>query len=294
MTRTVLLTGASGKIGRHTATAFAAAGWQIRRFQRGTDMTQAAKGCDVIVNGMNPPNYHNWEQIIPEITRQHIAAARATGATLIIPGNVYTFGDTCAGAWDEDSPARPCSRKGQIRVEMEQAYREAGVRTIILRAGNFIDPEGTEDIMSIIHLGKRAKGRFVHSADPAIRQEWCVLPDWARAAAALADKRDQLAAFEDIPFGNHALTSAELKARIESLTGRPLRDATFPWWQLRLVSPFLEVARELLEMRYLYDLDHALSDTKLRRLLPDWSPTPLDEVLAAKLGQDATRATMAA
>ncbi|WP_238365553.1 sugar nucleotide-binding protein [Mesobacterium pallidum] len=283
MTRTVLLTGASGKIGHHAAKAFSDAGWQIRRFQRGTDMTQAAQGCDVIVNGMNPPKYHNWAEIIPEITRQHIAAARASGATVIIPGNVYTFGDRCDGAWDETTPHRPCSRKGQIRVEMEQAYRDAGIQTIVLRAGNFIDPDSADDLFSMIILGKLGKNRFVHAADPAVRQEWCILPDWARAAVALADKRHDLAAFEDVPCGNHAVTGSELKARFEALTGRSLRDASFAWWQLRLAAPVLELARELLEMRYLYDLDHALSDAKLRRLLPDWAPTPLDQALAAKL-----------
>jgi len=48
------------KIGHHAAEAFAAAGWTLRRYKRGTDMTAAAMGADVIVNGLNPPGYHNW------------------------------------------------------------------------------------------------------------------------------------------------------------------------------------------------------------------------------------------
>lgn len=60
MTGTVLILGGRGKIGRHSAKAFAAGGWTVRHYRRGTDMTQAAKGADVIVNGLNPPHYHNW------------------------------------------------------------------------------------------------------------------------------------------------------------------------------------------------------------------------------------------
>ena len=76
MTGTVLILGASGKIGQHAATAFSNAGWAVRKFNRKTDnMSKSAMGADVIVNGLNPPNYHNWAEIIPAITKQVIAAA---------------------------------------------------------------------------------------------------------------------------------------------------------------------------------------------------------------------------
>ena len=39
------------------------------------------------------PSYHDWERTIPEITAQVIAAAKASGATVILPGNIYNFGD---------------------------------------------------------------------------------------------------------------------------------------------------------------------------------------------------------
>ena len=90
MTQTVLILGGSGKIGTHCAAAFQAAGWDVRQFDRSTDnMVQSAQGVDVIVNGLNPANYHNWDETIPAITRDVIAAARSCGATVIVPGNVY-------------------------------------------------------------------------------------------------------------------------------------------------------------------------------------------------------------
>ena len=44
-------------------------------------------GADVIDNGLNPPNYHNWAKLIPQITADVIAAAKASGATVLLPGN---------------------------------------------------------------------------------------------------------------------------------------------------------------------------------------------------------------
>lgn len=288
MTETVLITGASGRIGRHAARAFQRAGWQVRRFRRGTDMAEAAQGAQVIVNGMNPPNYHAWRRIIPEITAQHIAAARASGATVILPGNVYNFG-TQPTPWDEATPQRPVSRKGRIRVEMERAYREAGIPTIVLRAGNFIDPDGADDMMSLITLKAIRRGRIQHMGDPAARQAWCYLPDWGRAAVMLANRRADLARFEDVPFPGLTLSTLELKGRLEALMDRPLRVAGFPWWIFTVTSPVWELAREMREMRYLGTLDHRLSGTKLARLLPDFSATPVDEVLASKLPQPSVR-----
>lgn len=284
MTKTVLITGASGKIGRHAARAFAQAGWTVRTFQRGSDMREAAQGVQVIVNGMNPPNYHNWAEIIPQITRDTIEAARASGASVIVPGNVYNFGPTCDGAWTEHTPHRPHTRKGQIREDMEAMYRSSGVQTILLRAGNFLDPDAEDDVMSVMHLRSLSRGKFGMVAPETVQQAWCYLPDWARAAVGLAEMRSELAQFKDVPFAGYTQSGGELRALVEDLTGQPLRVSHFPWMAMTLLSPFWELAREMAEMRYLFELDHALSGKKLKTLLPDFQPTPLREAMATKLG----------
>ena len=158
MTKTVLILGASGKIGAHSAKAFRDAGWTVRRYRRGTDMAEAARGCDVVVNGLNPPAYHDWDRQIPRLTAQVIEAARASDASVILPGNVYHFGAQ-GGEWSEATPARPCARKGRIRQEMEQDYAASGVQAIVLRAGNFIDPDGNDDVMRTLLLRDIRRGK---------------------------------------------------------------------------------------------------------------------------------------
>lgn len=286
MTGTVLILGASGKIGKHSARAFAAAGWTVRRFDRQSqDMTEAAKGCDVIVNGLNPPNYHDWATIIPRITGQVIEAARVSGATVLLPGNVYHFGDR-PGIWSETTPAKPVSRKGQIRLKMEQDYAASGVQTIILRAGNFIDPDGQGCVMSTVYLRSIEQGKITLPGPADTRQAMCYLPDWARAAVALAEMRQDLPGFVDVPFAGHTLTARELKSGIEKLRGRDIRFVRFPWLLFRLTGPIWELARELTEMRYLWNTDHALSGERLKQLLPEFETTPIDEVLRSVLPQE--------
>ncbi len=282
MTDSVLILGANGKIGSRAAEAFWNAGWTVRRYERGTDMVAAAKGCDVIVNGLNPPAYHNWATLIPQITQQVIAAAKANGATVIVPGNVYNL-DGQGGEWSEHTPHAPVTRKGKIREDMERAYQASGVQTIVLRAGDFIDPDGNGDVMQMVHLRNINKGRVVSPGDPDALHSYCYVPDWAQAAQMLAAKRHLLAQFEDVPFAGITMTTRELAHKLGDISERDLTLGGFPWAIMRLLSPFWELARELMEMRYLWNIPHRLNGEKLTELLPDFRPTHLDDVLSHAL-----------
>lgn len=285
MTQTALILGASGGFGGQVAKAVEGAGWTVRRYQRGTDMTAAAMGADLIVNGLNPPAYHDWDRLIPQITTQVLAAGKASGATILVPGNVYPYGME-PGPWNADTPHRPVARKGRIRAEMEARYRAAadqGQRTILLRGGDFLLPEAPQMVMNRLILGEVAKGKVTTLGDPEALHAYAYLPDMARAAVALVTLGDALPAYADIPFAGHAFTISDLAARISRLSGRPMRIKRFPRWIFTLTSPVWELARELREMLYLYDHPHRLDPDPLRRWLPDWQDTDLDTVIARHL-----------
>jgi nucleoside-diphosphate-sugar epimerase len=166
---------------------------------------------------------------------------------------------------------------------MERAYAASGVQTIVLRAGNFIDPDRRGCVMSEIYLRDIARGRVTLPGPAGTRQAFCYLPDWARAAVALAEKRHELSRFEDIPFAGQTLSANDIKSEIERITGRSLTFKLFPWWALTLTGPVWELAREMNEMRYLWETDHALSDKRLSCLLPTFRATPLEEVMRSAL-----------
>lgn len=281
MSRHVLILGASGYSGSALARAFTEDGWQVRRFRRGADVARAAEGVDLIVNAMNPPDYHDWARQIPQITAQAMAAARASGARVIIPGNVYVYG-TQPAPWSSDTPHQPCSRKGRIRAEMEAAWRASGLPVTILRAGDFIDGTAPGLMMGRVVLKGIAKGRITALGAPEVTRTYAYLPDYARAAVALA-RRDDLPTFADIPFPGHSFSLNDLAREFVRQTGRPVWMSRFPWWGLRLTSPVWELARELTEMRYLYDHPHSLDGRALGTLLPDFIATPFADVIAGHL-----------
>jgi nucleoside-diphosphate-sugar epimerase len=280
MTRTVLIAGASGHFGKAASAAFLAAGWDVRKYQRGTDMAAAAQGADVIVNALNPPKYNNWAQHIPAITAQVIAAARASGARVVVPGNVYVYGDI-GGVWGPDTPHRATTRKGKIRAEMEASYRASGIRTLILRGGDFIDPSQTGTLFSMM-TAKASIGKLTRFGRADALHAYAPVQDMTRAAVALC-VLPTLPDFADIPYAGQAFSVNDLAAELARQLGRPVKVSAFPWWAMRLAAPFWELARELVEMRYLSDISHELDAKPLAALLPDFRGQTLAQIVAQTL-----------
>lgn len=83
---------------------------------------------------------------------------------------------------------------------MEQAYAASGVRTTALCASNFIEPHGTDDSMAPVLMRRVRKGHISTPGNPVALQAYAYLPDWARAAVMLADRRARLDSFADIHF----------------------------------------------------------------------------------------------
>lgn len=286
MIKTVLILGGSGKIGRHSTKAFTEAGWKVKIFNRKRDnMIDAAKGADVIVNGLNPAGYKNWETEIPKITKQVIAAAKVSGATVMVPGNVYVFGKH-AGVWDENTPHIAQTKKGKIRIEMEEAYRAAadehGVQTIILRAGDFIDDHRSDTLMGMGILSDIEKGFVKTLGKTNVRHAYCYLPDWTKACVQLAERRDTFSSYEDIPFPGSTFSIQELATTLSERLGRTIGIKSFPWAFIYLASPIWKTGYEMIEMRYLNDIDHMLSPERFASILPNFKPSNLEDIMLSE------------
>lgn len=280
MTQTVLILGGQGRFARNSAAAFAAAGWQVRHASRSDDLTQVAMGADVIVMGWNPP-YHRWVAQVPGQQARVIAAARASGATVVIPGNVYVFGAESGPLLGTDTPHRATNTLGRVRVAMEKAWRDSGLPVILLRMGDFLDTVPSGGMFDRMMITTLPKGTLRYPGRTDITHAWAYLPDAARAVVALAGIRAALPRFADVPFPGFTLTGAELAQGLAQAQGHNVVLRGVPWWQLRLVQPFMPAIAGVFEMRYLWNMPHHLADQPFRNLLPDFAATPLPDALRA-------------
>lgn len=289
MTHTVLILGANGRFGRNASIAFSKAGWQVRHFDRNSDrLTEAVKGVDVIVNAWNPA-YTDWAEQVPRLHAQVIAAAKSVGATVIIPGNVYVYGENTPAPWTLTSAHAASNPLGLIRREMEQSYRESGVKTILLRAGDFIDTEQSGNWFDQIITRKIGKGVFTYPGTPTIPHAWAFLPDLTRAAVLLAEKRDELNRYEEVLFPGYTISGQDMAQAISQVSHREIRLKRMGWTMLRVAAPFWRMGRCLLEMSYLWNTPHSLGGERFAQLVPDFQTTPLTEAIRQALPQDVLR-----
>ena len=300
MTGTVLILGANGRFGRAATQAFANAGWQVRAASRnansqprtgvtaiavdvmgGAALSAAAQGADVIVHAVHPP-YPDWAKIMPIHTKNIIAAARASAAAVMVVGNVYTFGENAPEVYAETLTPAPTTRKGRLRLDMERAFEAAaadGLRSVILRSGDFIEREKTGNWFDTYMTNRLHKGVFTYPGRRDAVHSWAYLPDMARAMVGLAARRDTLPAFSSFGFEGYSLTGHEMHQAVENAVGRPLKAAAFPWPLMRVLALFSPLVREVLEMRYLWEVPHRIDGGPLAAALPNFEPTPLGEAM---------------
>ncbi|MCV2881710.1 epimerase [Actibacterium sp. XHP0104] len=274
-----LILGGNGRLGRHMTQAFQQAGWATRQFRRGTDnLWDTAWGAQVIVNCWNPP-YPDWAAQLPPMIDQLIEVSSASGATLIQPGNVYVYGDGSPDILTEDTPHRARNPLGKVRIAIEDRLRKSGIRCILLRAGDFLDDQPSGNWFDKAMVTSLDKGRLTYPGNPGIPHAWAWLPDLARAAVTLAERRGDLAAFEEVVFPGYALTGQDLARILGQVTGREVTLRPLSWLPLQLSRPFWPLGRHLLEMRYLWDMPHRLDGAKFGRLVPGFDHTPPAQAL---------------
>lgn len=318
MTRIALVIGGTGGIGSELALALMARGWRVRALNRkpeaaardfarlgpvewvkGDAMNQAdviaaaAPKNDLpvslIVHAANPPGYKNWGGTALPMLDSSIAAAKVTGARIVFPGTVYNFGPETFPLVAESAPQKPLSRKGAIRVAMETRLKAAasdGVRTLIVRAGDFFGPHGgnTWFAQALVKPGKPLRS-VTYPGVRDVGHTWAFLPDLAETVMRLVDRESELAPFDVFHFGGHWFDEGVEFARATArAAGRP--DAPigrFPWVAVYLLAPVMETFREMLEMRYLWKKPLKLDNAKLVAFLGEEPHTPTDQALRLSL-----------
>lgn len=304
-TNTALVLGATGGAGGEIAAALLRRGWKVHALVRdGTrsgldpqiewregdamhaaDVTQAADGVNVLVHAVNPPGYRDWDKLVLPMLDNSLAAARANGARLVLPGTVYNYGPDAFPLLAEDDPQHPLTRKGALRVAMERRLADAdNVRSLILRCGDFFGPRaGNNWFAAMIRPGSPVR-KLVYPGQRDLPHAWAYLPDVGETVARLLEREPELDRFALFHFAGHFITGDALLAAVRRAAGNPsLPLRRFPWQLSKLAAPFVVMLRELQEMRYLWREPLQLDNRRLVGLLGSEPHTPLNVAVATTL-----------
>ncbi|MEU7180873.1 MULTISPECIES: NAD-dependent epimerase/dehydratase family protein [Streptomyces] len=153
-------------------------------------LSEAAQGAAAIINCAGPP-YHRWADAWPPLASSLCAAAEATGAVLVMLGNLYGYGPVDV-PMTEELPLAATGPKGRVRAAVWQQARDlheqGRIKAVEVRASDFFGPGVTDGG----HLAGRVMPRLLRGkpvstlGDPDVPHSWCYLPDVARALAEVA------------------------------------------------------------------------------------------------------------
>ena len=313
-TKAALVLGATGGIGGETAAALLRHGWTVVAMARdpgrrpqakadalvgatwmsgdamnADDVLRAAEGVQAIIHAVNPPGYRDWGNLVLPMIDHSVAAAKATGARVVLPGTIYNYGHDAFPELIEDSPQHPVTGKGRIRVELErrlEAGSREGAPALIVRFADFFGPapgnnwfsqglvSPDERLDTITYPGRRGVGHA-----------WAYLPDAGETIARLLDRSDALDPFARFHFAGawDADGTAMTRAIADAVQRPETKVRPLPWLLLGLAGLFQETPRELYRMRYLWETPVRLENHKLVAFLGEEPHTPLREAVRTTL-----------
>lgn len=286
----------AGQIGALVAQKLTARGEPVKVVRRssGGDLSdfmfaqKAAAGARAIIHCAVPP-YHQWLTQLEPLNAGVLHAAKTSKAPLIVLDNLYGYGKPTAPL-TETSPVNPCSRKGELRARIAEqqldAHRRGDARVAIARASDFYGP----NVTLAATFGERFLGRVVKGqsgecfGDPTLPHSYSYAGDVADGLITLAlESERSVGEVWHLPVAQTESTESIVKRFGRALGfAKELQTNTIPSLVLRVMALFVPAVKELLEMRYQWQLPFVLDDSKFRSSFgAKAKATSLDDGVAA-------------
>ncbi|TPE43705.1 NAD-dependent epimerase/dehydratase family protein [Pontibacter mangrovi] len=237
-----------------------------------------------IFHGINYP-YEKWQGNMERVTQNVLEAAAINKATIFFPGNIYNFG--LIPVITETTPQAPTTKKGAIRVKLEQMLRQATdrgeCRIINLRMPDFWGPNVMNEGIAPVFRGALAGKPMPWLYRNDIPHQLVYTPDAAKVFYKLA-KQPQLPAYVEYNYAGEVVPSIKKwQAQIAEIAGTKPQHKLYPGWLFKLMGLFSAGMREISEMGYLWQHTILLNDEKLHQVLPGLQRTSMQQAIAETL-----------
>ena len=277
----------AGQIGTPLANELLALGLSARLVRRGrpgaarpglswasadvTDAGQAdaaASGATVVYDCTNPAQYHRWDELLAPLKRGVRQAAARAGARLVVLDCLYMYGRPQQAPFNEDTPLRPCSHKGQLRAQLAQelleAHRRGEVRASTGRASDYFGPAVPTALLGEGFALRLWAGKALQmGGDPDQPHSYSYGPDVAKGLAGLGLHPEADGQAWHLPVAWQGTTRGLVQA-LASLLGRPAKVQAVPDWVLRAMGLLNPVLGAAAEMTYQWKQPYLLDDSRFR------------------------------
>ncbi len=297
-----LVLGATGGIGHWTAVKLTEVGQPVRvmvrdpgKFRRAwpdakgidlvpgdalvaDDVRRAAQGAATVFHCVNVP-YPKWSTQAMPMLANTISAAKSAGARVVLPGNVYGIGRAQTEFVREDHPMAPHTRKGRIRLEMEQRlealHRSEGLAYTIVRMPDFYGPFVLNRLYADIFRDALRGRRMRWFGRLDIPSEFVFIPDGGEAMVRAGTDPGSDGETYHVP-GAGVITPRAFLGLIAKTAGTASRPQAVAPWLVTLAGLVDPLAREFREMMYLKQERFLLDGSKFRQKFGTLPSTPYE------------------
>lgn len=238
-------------------------------------LKEASTGVDTIFQAMNIP-YSEWKQNLPVMMNNIIETTKHADARLVLVDNIYAYGRNPGQLVSEDTPKKPHTKKGNIRLQLESMVKEANFPYLIAHFPDFYGPNASNTILNYTFEGviKNKKALFV--GDKSIAREYIFTPDGAKALVELALIDTAYGQNWTIP-GSGVITGNEIVDILREHTGYSKKVGTVTKGMVQFLGLFDKNMREVVEMLYLTEDPVVLDGGKLEQTIKSIPRTPYKE-----------------
>ncbi|MDZ5476831.1 NAD(P)H-binding protein [Bacillus thuringiensis] len=231
------------------------------------DIMNAAKDVDIIFHVVNIP-YSDWEKQQEKLLINILEVSKHYGIKLGIVDNIYAYGRQGEGLVKEEAKKRPHTKKGKIRLQLEEMAKQANVRMFIAHFPDFYGPNAESTLVHHTLKGILANKMSSFVGDKKIAREYIFTPDGAKTMVELALHDEAYGQNWNIP-GYGVITGEEMIQHIRELTGYTKRVITVKRGMIQFIGLFDKQMKEFMEMLYLTEKPVVLSGEKYERYIGD-------------------------
>lgn len=227
------------------------------------DISQASNGVDVIFHAISFP-YQDWEKLHIPCLEMVIKIAEKQGARIALVDNIYAYGKQSLRVVTEETMKRPHTKKGIIRLSMENKLKESHVPSVIVHFPDLYGPNAENTILyeTLKNVVQGKKANFV--GNMKVKREFLYTVDGAKAMVELALRDDTYNQNWNVP-ATHTISGVQLVEILSELTGYKKGIRTVSKGMLQLIGIFSPPMKEVVEMFYLTEEPVILSGEKYEK-----------------------------
>ncbi len=231
-----------------------------------SEVDKAIEGSEIVylVVGFQY-NTKVWQEVWPPLMRNVIAACKKHKAKLVFFDNIYMYDRDYLSHMTEETPIKPCSKKGKVRADIAQMLmkevNDGNLTALIARSADFYS-ETNSVLVEMVYknLKKGKKANWFVDVDKI--HSYTYAKDAAIATAMLGNSPKAYNQVWHLPTDPVKRTGKEWIEKFAAIMGAEPKYSVVPSWMVGLLGFFVPIMKEFKEMLYQYDRDYFFDSSK--------------------------------